>query len=83
MLHLAGLSSDTQERDIRHAFAEFGKITALKVFQVSGRHMGLVQFSSQGCAADALAAMHHQTLNGSTIKVSFSNNTLSAADAVN
>lgn len=72
-LQIDGLSWETDEVALRHAFAAFGSLESVVVLldPHSGRPMGCgsVTFSHPPHATAALAEMAHAVIDGSTIRI--------------
>lgn len=72
-LFVGGLSWDTSDDSLRHAFAQFGDLEDVKVItdRETGRSrgFGFVTFSDDGAARKAIQEMDGKDLDGRTIKV--------------
>ncbi|PIN24354.1 hypothetical protein CDL12_02887 [Handroanthus impetiginosus] len=74
-LFVGGLSYDTNECVLKHAFEEYGEVIEVKVIcdRVSGksRGYGFVQFSSETAASKALKEMDGRLLDGRNIRIHY------------
>ena len=72
-LFIGGLSWDTTDTSLAQAFESFGNVVEAKVItdRESGRSrgFGFVTFEDESSAADAIAAMDGQMIDGRTVKV--------------
>ncbi|KAL9665191.1 hypothetical protein QQ045_020602 [Rhodiola kirilowii] len=72
MIHLSTLPQDITEEDIIGHLEEHGTIVNTKLFEANGKKQALVQFESEEEAIEALVCKHATSLDGSIIRISFS-----------
>uniref|UniRef100_A0A7N0TV63 RRM domain-containing protein n=1 Tax=Kalanchoe fedtschenkoi TaxID=63787 RepID=A0A7N0TV63_KALFE len=72
MIHLSTLPQDITEEDIISHLEEHGTILNLKLFEANGKKQALVQFESEEEAIEALVCKHATSIDGSIIRISFS-----------
>lgn len=70
---VGGLSWDTTDKSLEHAFRRFGKVVEAKVMLDRGtgrpRGFGFVTFTNDQCVEDAIAEMHNGELDGRIVSV--------------
>ncbi|VAH65814.1 polypyrimidine tract-binding protein homolog 3 isoform X1 [Triticum aestivum] len=72
IIHISALSPEISEDTILEHLGEHGTIVKSKLFEASGKTQALVQFESEEEATEALVCKHASKLEGSTIRISFS-----------
>lgn len=72
MIHLSSLPQEISEEDIVTHLEEYGTILGTKLFEVSGKKQALVLFETEEQATDALVSKHASSIDGSTVRISFS-----------
>ncbi|XP_048565259.1 polypyrimidine tract-binding protein homolog 3-like isoform X2 [Triticum urartu] len=72
IIHISALSPEISEDAILEHLGEHGTIVKSKLFEASGKTQALVQFESEEEATEALVCKHASKLEGSTIRISFS-----------
>jgi len=76
LLHVSNLAVSATTQNITDLFSQFGPIIGLKLFEFNGKKQALIQFNSVQSAADGLVTLHNTTIDGRSLKVSFSKNRL-------
>jgi polypyrimidine tract-binding protein 2 len=72
MIHISALSQEITEDAILDHVSEHGTVVKSKLFEAGGKTQALVQFESEEAATEALVCKHASKLEGSTIRISFS-----------
>ncbi|XP_010533406.1 PREDICTED: polypyrimidine tract-binding protein homolog 3 isoform X5 [Tarenaya hassleriana] len=72
MIHLSTLPQDITEEEILNHLQEHGPIVNAKVFEMNGKKQALVQCENEEQATEALVCKHATSLDGSIIRISFS-----------
>uniref|UniRef100_A0ACD5VUB0 Uncharacterized protein n=1 Tax=Avena sativa TaxID=4498 RepID=A0ACD5VUB0_AVESA len=72
VIHISALPQDITEDAILDHMGEHGTIAKSKLFEAGGKTQALVQFESEEEATEALVSKHASKLEGSTIRISFS-----------
>ncbi|VAH07784.1 unnamed protein product [Triticum turgidum subsp. durum] len=72
MIHVSALAQDVSEEALLAHLSEHGSIVGTKLFEVNGKRQALVLFESEEEATEALVSKHATPLEGSTIRISFS-----------
>ncbi|XP_051207673.1 polypyrimidine tract-binding protein homolog 3 isoform X2 [Lolium perenne] len=72
MIHISALSQDISEDAILTHVSEHGSVVGTKLFEVNGKRQALVLFESEEEATEALVSKHASSLEGNTIRISFS-----------
>ncbi|KAM0843776.1 hypothetical protein ACQ4PT_057480 [Festuca glaucescens] len=72
MIHISALSQEITEDAILDHVSEHGTVVKSKLFEAGGKTQALVQFESEEAATEALVSKHASKLEGSTIRISFS-----------
>ncbi|XP_043721706.1 polypyrimidine tract-binding protein homolog 3-like isoform X2 [Telopea speciosissima] len=72
MIHLSTLPQDITEEEIMAHLEEHGNIVNTKLFEVNGKKQALVLFETEEQATEALVCKHATTVDGSVIRISFS-----------
>lgn len=72
MIHLSTLPQDVTEEEIVVHVEEHGPIVNTKLFEMNGKKQALVLFESEEQATEALVCKHATSLDGSIIRISFS-----------
>ncbi|OVA01450.1 RNA recognition motif domain [Macleaya cordata] len=72
MIHLSTLPQDITEEDIVAHFEEHGTIVNTKLFEANGKKQALVLFETEEQATEALVCKHASSIDGSIIRISFS-----------
>ncbi|XP_042492380.1 polypyrimidine tract-binding protein homolog 3-like [Macadamia integrifolia] len=72
MIHLSTLPQDITEEEIMAHLEEHGNIVNTKLFEVNGKKQALVLFETEDQATEALVCKHATTVDGSVIRISFS-----------
>lgn len=72
IIHLSTLPPDITEEEIVAHLEEHGTILNSKLFEVNGKKQALVQFETEEEAAEALVCKHAISIDGSIIRISFS-----------
>ncbi|XP_057971814.1 polypyrimidine tract-binding protein homolog 3-like [Malania oleifera] len=72
MIHLSTLPQDITEEDIVVHLEEHGAIVNTKVFETNGKKQALVLFETEEQATEALVCKHASSIDGSIIRISFS-----------
>eukprot|EP00252_Welwitschia_mirabilis_P014051 TRINITY_DN3107_c0_g1_i5.p1 TRINITY_DN3107_c0_g1~~TRINITY_DN3107_c0_g1_i5.p1 ORF type:complete len:462 (-),score=78.92 TRINITY_DN3107_c0_g1_i5:174-1559(-) len=72
MIHVSSLPSDVTEDDIVAHLEEHGNILSSKVFEANGKKQALILFENEEQATEALVCKHATSIDGSTIRLSFS-----------
>ncbi|GMH31639.1 hypothetical protein Nepgr_033483 [Nepenthes gracilis] len=72
LIHLSTLPQDITEEEIVSHLEEHGAIVSTKVFETNGRKQALVMFETEEQATEALVCKHATSVNGSVIRISFS-----------
>lgn len=71
-IHVSSLPREVTEDDIVAHLGEHGAIVNTKIFEVHGKRQALVSFDSEEAATEALVCKHASAIDGSLIKISFS-----------
>ncbi|XP_010232611.1 polypyrimidine tract-binding protein homolog 3 isoform X1 [Brachypodium distachyon] len=72
IIHISALPQEISEDMILNHLGEHGTIVKSKLFEAGGKTQALVQFESEEEATEALVSKHASKLEGSTIRISFS-----------
>ncbi|KAF0925588.1 hypothetical protein E2562_017178 [Oryza meyeriana var. granulata] len=72
MIHISALPQEISEDTILNHVSEHGSVVNTKLFEVNGKRQALVQFESEEEATEALVSKHATSLEGNTIRISFS-----------
>ncbi|KAL9243707.1 hypothetical protein vseg_017563 [Gypsophila vaccaria] len=72
MIHLSSLPQDVSEEEIANHLEEHGSIVNTKVFETNGKKQALVLFEDEEQATEALVCKNASNLDGSVVRVSFS-----------
>ncbi|KMT19578.1 hypothetical protein BVRB_1g011950 [Beta vulgaris subsp. vulgaris] len=72
MIHLSTIPQDITEEEIVSHLEEHGTIVSTKVFETNGKKQALVLFEDEEQATEALVCKNATTLDGSVIRISFS-----------
>lgn len=72
MIHLSSLPQDITEEEIVRHLEEHGTIVNTKLYEMNGKKQALVLFETEEQATEALVYKHATTLDGSIIRISFS-----------
>ncbi|KZV57876.1 polypyrimidine tract-binding protein3 [Dorcoceras hygrometricum] len=72
MIHISTLPQDVTEEEIVAHLEDCGTIVSVKLFEMKGKKQVLVLFENEEQATEALVCKHATSLNGSTIRISFS-----------
>lgn len=72
IIHISALSQEISEEAIVDHVGEHGTIVKSKLFEAGGKTQALVQFETEEEATEALVSKHASKLEGSTIRISFS-----------
>ncbi|XP_058087345.1 polypyrimidine tract-binding protein homolog 3-like isoform X2 [Magnolia sinica] len=72
MIHLSTLPQDINEEDIVAQLEEHGAIVSTKLFEANGKKQALVLFENEEQATEALVCKHASSIDGSVIRISFS-----------
>ncbi|KAM0909306.1 hypothetical protein ACQ4PT_014881 [Festuca glaucescens] len=72
MIHISALSQDISEDAILTHVSEHGSVVGTKLFEVNGKRQALVLFETEEEATEALVSKHASSLEGNTIRISFS-----------
>ncbi|KAJ4965299.1 hypothetical protein NE237_017148 [Protea cynaroides] len=72
MIHLSSLPEDITEDEIMTHLEDHGNIVNTKVFESNGKKQALVLFETEEQATEALVCKHASTIDGSVIRISFS-----------
>ncbi|KAL6007192.1 hypothetical protein ACLOJK_032688 [Asimina triloba] len=72
MIHLSTLPQDISEEDIVAQLEEHGTIVSTKLFEANGKKQALVLFENEEQATEALVCKHASSIDGSIIRISFS-----------
>lgn len=72
MIHISTLPQEVTEEDIISHLEEHGTIVNTKLFEVNGKKQALVMFEDEEQATEALVSKHATNIDGSTIRISFS-----------
>eukprot|EP00268_Persea_americana_P007880 TRINITY_DN1300_c0_g1_i2.p1 TRINITY_DN1300_c0_g1~~TRINITY_DN1300_c0_g1_i2.p1 ORF type:complete len:449 (+),score=90.26 TRINITY_DN1300_c0_g1_i2:480-1826(+) len=72
MIHLSTLPQDVTEEEIVNRLEEHGTIINTKLFEVNGKKQALVLFENEEQATEALVCKHASAIDGSVIRISFS-----------
>ncbi|CAL5095157.1 unnamed protein product [Urochloa decumbens] len=72
MIHISALPQEITEEAILNHVSEHGSVINTKLFEVNGKRQALVMFESEEEATEALVSKHASTLEGNTIRISFS-----------
>ncbi|WVZ98728.1 hypothetical protein U9M48_044128 [Paspalum notatum var. saurae] len=72
MIHISALPQEITEEAILNHVSEHGSVVNTKLFEVNGKRQALVMFETEEEATEALVSKHASTLEGNTIRISFS-----------
>lgn len=72
MIHLSSIPQDITEEEIVSHLEEHGTIVSTKIFETNGKKQALVLFENEEQATEALVCKNATTLDGSVIRISFS-----------
>ncbi|XP_052155203.1 polypyrimidine tract-binding protein homolog 3 isoform X1 [Oryza glaberrima] len=72
MIHISALPQEITEDAILNHVSEHGSVVNTKLFEVNGKRQALIQFESEEEATEALVSKHATSLEGNTIRISFS-----------
>uniref|UniRef100_A0A0D9WGZ1 RRM domain-containing protein n=1 Tax=Leersia perrieri TaxID=77586 RepID=A0A0D9WGZ1_9ORYZ len=72
MIHISALPQEISEDAILNHVSEHGSVVNTKLFEVNGKRQALVQFENEEEATEALVSKHATSLEGNTIRISFS-----------
>ncbi|AQK86333.1 Polypyrimidine tract-binding protein homolog 3 [Zea mays] len=72
MIHISALPQEISEEAILNHLSEHGTVVNTKLFEVNGKRQALVLFETEEAATEALVSKHASTLEGNTIRISFS-----------
>lgn len=72
MIHISALPQEITEDAILNHVSEHGSVVNTKLFEVNGKRQALIQFESEEEATKALVSKHATSLEGNTIRISFS-----------
>ncbi|XP_058114359.1 polypyrimidine tract-binding protein homolog 3-like, partial [Magnolia sinica] len=72
MIHLSTLPQDITEEDIVAQLEEHGAIVSTKLFEANGKKQALVLFENEEQATEALVCKYASSIDGSVIRISFS-----------
>uniref|UniRef100_A0A0E0L307 RRM domain-containing protein n=1 Tax=Oryza punctata TaxID=4537 RepID=A0A0E0L307_ORYPU len=72
MIHISALPQEVTEDAILSHVSEHGSVVNTKLFEVNGKRQALLQFESEEEATEALVSKHATSLEGNTIRISFS-----------
>ncbi|KMZ64366.1 Polypyrimidine tract-binding protein-like protein [Zostera marina] len=72
MIHISTLPQDVTEDDIISHVEEHGVLVNTKLFEANGKKQALVLFDNEEEATEALVCKHASTMDGSVIRISFS-----------
>lgn len=72
MIHVSSLPADVTEDDVVSHLEEHGNIINSKVFEANGKKQALILFENEEQATEALVCKHASTIDGSTVRLSFS-----------
>jgi RNA recognition motif-containing protein len=68
-IHIANLSIEVTEDDLRAAFAAFGRVTFVNIVREHAEYFGMVGMPAKPEARKAVANMNGKNLKGKTIAV--------------
>eukprot|EP00261_Vitis_vinifera_P035532 XP_019076775.1 PREDICTED: polypyrimidine tract-binding protein homolog 3 isoform X1 [Vitis vinifera] len=72
MIHVSTLPQDITEEEIVTHLEKHGSIVNTKLFEANGKKQALVLFETEEQATEALVCKHASLIDGSTIRISFS-----------
>eukprot|EP01018_Ginkgo_biloba_P034578 Gb_40370 [translate_table: standard] len=72
MIHVSSLPNDVSEEDVLSHLEEHGIIADSKLFEANGKKQALILFENEEQATEALVCKHATNIDGSTIRLSFS-----------
>lgn len=72
MIHVSTLPQDITEEDIVAHLEKHGNIVNTKLFEANGKKQALILFETEEQATEALVCKHASSIDGSTIRISFS-----------
>ncbi|KAF6157856.1 hypothetical protein GIB67_003756 [Kingdonia uniflora] len=72
MIHVSTLPADITEEEIITHLEEHGNIVNTKLFEANSKKQALVLFETEEQATEALVCKHATTMDGSVIRISFS-----------
>ncbi|XP_041007480.1 polypyrimidine tract-binding protein homolog 3-like isoform X5 [Juglans microcarpa x Juglans regia] len=72
MVHLSTLPQEITDDDLVTHLEEHGTIVNTKIFEANGKKQALVLFETEEQAAEALVCKHATSIDGSIIRISFS-----------
>jgi len=72
MIHISALPQEISEEAILNHVSEHGSVINTKLFEVNGKRQALVMFETEEEATEALVSKHASSLEGNTIRISFS-----------
>jgi polypyrimidine tract-binding protein 2 len=72
MIHVSTLPQDITEEEILSHLEEHGTIANTKVFEANGKRQALALFETEEQATEALVCKHASSIDGSIIRISFS-----------
>lgn len=72
IIHISTLPQDVTEEKIVAHLEEHGTIVNTKLFEMNGKKQALVHFDNEEEATEALVCKHATSLDGSIIRISFS-----------
>ncbi|GJN14516.1 hypothetical protein PR202_gb01355 [Eleusine coracana subsp. coracana] len=72
MIHISALPQEISEDAILNHVSEHGSVVNTKLFEVNGKRQALVLFETEEEATEALVSKHASSLEGNTIRISFS-----------
>jgi polypyrimidine tract-binding protein 2 len=76
LLHVSNLAPSATTQTLTELFSPYGTIIGLKLFEFNNKKQALVQFKDIQTAAEALVSLHNTSVDGRSLKVSFSKNKL-------
>uniref|UniRef100_A0A0D6R2Q4 RRM domain-containing protein n=1 Tax=Araucaria cunninghamii TaxID=56994 RepID=A0A0D6R2Q4_ARACU len=72
MIHISSLPPDVTEEEIVSHLEQHGHMVNTKLFESNGKKQALVLFENEEQATEALVCKHATSIDGSTIRISFS-----------
>ncbi|KAL6619176.1 hypothetical protein ACP70R_034315 [Stipagrostis hirtigluma subsp. patula] len=72
MIHISALPQEISEEAILNHVSEHGTVVNTKLFEVNNKRQALVLFETEEEATEALVSKHASSLEGNTIRISFS-----------
>ncbi|KAK2944536.1 putative Polypyrimidine tract-binding protein [Blattamonas nauphoetae] len=75
-LHISNISPTLTDSQLYNHFAPAGGIEAVKIYEQGSKKMALAKFKSVSASVEAMCTFHNSTLDGKTIRMSFTRNTI-------